>query len=299
MAHLAREQRLRLSAVAMVLSGTMALLFAPGIRAQSNREASQARIRVIASVSPAGANLSKEQLSAFVDDRPAVVQDVVSASEQPLVFAIIIDISASLYDKQEQAFEKESSLELFRQLARAPNTGFFGDFNDELYLSHKPASVDSVLQEIKNIGQFRGGTALHDAVLDAAKLVSRAAKGTSSRRAVFVFTDGQENASNLNLKQVVPELQRQGVPIFCVGFLDPQVPNKAATLQSLSSSTGGIAVLLSEVREVIQMLVGETRYQYWLTVESESPNDGKLHSFAVRSHEINLRISVPSQIPAR
>lgn len=179
----------RLASLVIAISWNL-LLWVPGTLAQAPVPAAQATTRVLITVRVAEEEPSREPLTAFVDNRPAEIQGILPARGQPLVFAILLDTSGSLIDKQ--SLEKNSSLELFRILAAHPNTGYFGTFDNEVYLSHKPASLDAVSKELKSIGRFRGGTALHDAVLEGAKLVNREAKGTSNRRAVFVFTDGDD-----------------------------------------------------------------------------------------------------------
>lgn len=295
MAALAR--RLRLEGPSLVICWSLVFLCALRTVAQTSKAASQDAVRVLATVSPRGAKLSKDQLTALVDNHPTEISDVSPANEQPLVFAILLDISGSLRTKGEQSSEEELALELFRAMASPSNKGFLGDFNDELYLSYNPASVDSVVKELKIVGRFRGGTALRDAVLGAAKLVNKASKGTSSRRAVFVFTDGEDNASKLSPKQAVPELQKQGVPIFCVLLLDPKTHQKTGAAQALSDSTGGVVLTLSDPRESVPTLVGFTQNQYWLSVQFDRAGKNNLHSFAVKSTDANLQIDVPAKIP--
>ena len=176
----------------------------------------RAQVRILIRATP-NAELLGTKLIAHLDTGPIEIQAITQARDEPLTFAILLDISSSMIDKRR--FEKENALKLFRTLAVGQNVGFFGDFNDELYLSHKPATLDSVNQETKQIGEFRGGTSLRDSVLEAAKLVSQSAKNTNNRRAVIVFTDGGDEASRLNPKQTVSALQIEGVPVFCIGLI--------------------------------------------------------------------------------
>ncbi len=234
-----------------------------------------------------------------MDGHPAEVEDVAPASGEPLIFVILLDVSGST--KDEQSFEKQSALELFRRLAVGRNVGYFGDFNDELYLNRKPASLERAVKELKEIGDFRGGTALRYAVVEAAKLVNRSAMGTKNRRIVFVFSDGEDDASKFGLKEVVANLQSEGVPVFCIGLLGgAKSHQKSVTeLQTLSDSTGGVSILLSEPQEFLPALLPHVENQYWLTVASPVAADRKLHSLSVGSTDSALRIYVPLAIPLR
>ena len=248
---------------ATLLSFAAALFCVASITAQK-REAAPHGIRVLARTSAlASSEASKSKLTALVDGHPAEVEDIAPATGEPLIFAILLDVSGSM--KDEQPFEKQSALELFRRLAAVRNVGYFGDFNDELYLERKPASLETAVKELKGIGDFRGGSALRYAVVEAAKLVNRSATGTNNRRIVFVFSDGEDNASKLSLKEAVANLQSEGVPVFCIGLLGgAKSRQKSVTeLQTLSDSTGGVSILLSEPQEFLPALLPHVENQYW------------------------------------
>src|SRR5258705_8848537 len=291
----AHQNRVRLTATLVSL---VAALCCTGSIAAQKREPAPHSIRVLARMSAlASSEVSKSRLTALVDGHPAVVEDVASATGEPLIFAILLDVSASMQD--EQSLEKQSALELFRRLAVGRNVGYFGDFNDELYFERKPATLETAVKELKKIGDFRGGSALRYAVVEAAKLVNQSATGTNNRRITFVFSDGEDNASKLSLKEAVANLQSQGVPVFCIGPLGgTKSRQKSVTeLQTLSDSTGGVSILLSEPQEFLPALLPHVENQYWLTVASPVAVDRKLHSLSVGSTDSALRIYVPSAIP--
>lgn len=266
-------------------------------RASAQSAAPATSFRVLITTPDGERPISKDRLTAFLDTQPAEVQDLTSAKDQPLVFAILLDVSKS--GEKKQSFEIDSALELFRAVAVAPNTAFFGDFNDELWLTQKPASIDDVAQELKQMGRFRGGTALYDSLLVAARRVNEAAKDTNSRRAVFVFTDGNDNASKLGLRQLVPALQREGVPVFCIGLLEKPSREKAIpVLKTISESTGGVAHLLKDKTQVVPSLLAELANQYWLTLAAPAAADGRMHGLLVKSENRTV-IAVPTAVMAR
>ena len=263
--------------------------------AQVATSRSESAIHVLVTASGGRGAVAKEDLTATLDSQPAQILNLDPARGQPLVFAILLDISGS--SQLEEPFERQSALDLFRTLAVGSNIAYFGDFNDEVYLSHKPASTDAVLKELKAIGRFRGGTALRDAVLEAAKLVSKSAQGVGNRRAVFVISDGEDNASKLGLKQVIPELQHEGVPIFCIGLLG-QGPRKkvVAELGTLSEATGGVARFLTHPEKFIPSLSSDIENQYWLTLAPPAAPDGKLHSLSLTTTPGHLRMIAPTAV---
>ena len=249
-------------------------------------------VRVMVTIASAGHTPVKADVSAFVDGRPAQVIEVASAKDQQLIFAVLIDVSGSSRDKQ--AFEKKSSLELFRALRTGENTGYFGDFDDELYLEKKPATIESINAELKRIGVFRGGTAFYDAVFRATQFVGRAPGQQTARRALFVLTDGDDTASKRSLEGAIQEAQRQGVTVFCIGL---QASKKgAARIRTLSAATGGTALFLTRPDDYIPSLLQVLQYQFWITLTLPAAGDNKLHTVTLASSDTDARISAPTHI---
>jgi hypothetical protein len=249
-------------------------------------------VRVMVTIASAGHTPVKADVSAFVDGRPAQVIEVASAKDQQLIFAVLIDVSGSSRDKQ--AFEKKSSLELFRALRTGENTGYFGDFDDELYFEKKPATIESINVELKRIGVFRGGTAFYDAVFRATQFVGRAPGQQTARRALFVLTDGDDTASKRSLEGAIQEAQRQGVTVFCIGL---QASKKgAAGIRTLSAATGATALFLTRPDDYIQSLLQVLQDQFWITLALPAAGDNKLHTVTLASSDTDARISAPTHI---
>lgn len=248
--------------------------------------------RVMVTIASAGHTPVNADVSAFVDGRPAQVIEVASAKDQQLIFAVLIDVSSSSRDKQ--AFEKKTSLELFRALKTGENTGYFGDFDSEVSLEKKPATIASINAEMKRIGVFRGGTAFYDAVFRATQLVGRAPGQPTARRALFVLTDGDDTASNRSPKEAIQEAQRQGVAVFCIGL---QASKKgAAGIRTLSAATGGTALFLTRPDDYIPSLLQVLQDLFWITLALPGAGDNKLHTVTLASSDTNARISAPTHI---
>jgi Ca-activated chloride channel homolog len=241
--------------------------------------------------------LSKQQLTATTDGQPAAVLDVVPAEKEPLVFAILLDVSGS--SRATAAYAQQSVLDLFRRLSGGQSVAFYGEFSDEVYLPRKPATVDSITETFKEQGRFRGGTALYDALVKAGTLVNKTAGDTSKRRAVIVLTDGDDNASTASLEKAVTELQRESVPVFCIGLLGNKSTKKdIAGLRTISDATGGFAFLLSGPTDVGTLIAQLVQHQYWVSLARTSPADGKLHSVSIQAGE-SLHLYAPTATSGR
>jgi hypothetical protein len=82
--------------------------------------------------------LDQSELRVFVDIHPAQVISLRSASEDKLLFAILVDTSTST--KKEADSIKEAAIRLFQSLAAGGNQGYLVVFDTEVRMSGRPFS---------------------------------------------------------------------------------------------------------------------------------------------------------------
>jgi Ca-activated chloride channel family protein len=125
-----------------------------------------------------------------------------------------------------------------------------------------------------------GATSLHDAIAETAE---RAKVRDGRRRAVVVFTDGNDNASTMSPAEVSAVASVIDVPIYIVGVVsavdDPasgigtvgQRSPLAGALYNLAHWTGGQVFVVSTPlarTAAAQQIVDELRHQYLIAFES-------------------------------
>ncbi len=126
-----------------------------------------------------------------------------------------------------------------------------------------------------------GATSLHDAI---AKTAERVATREGRRRAVVVFTDGNDNASRLTPPEVSGIASAIDVPVYIVGVVSAldDLASETATssaensplagaLANLAAWTGGEAFVVSSSAQrnvVARQIVDELRHQYLIAIES-------------------------------
>jgi VWFA-related protein len=138
-----------------------------------------------------------------------------------------------------------------------------------------------------------GNTALYDAVDKAISL----RKPNDSRAIVVVFTDGQDNASNVPSKPVVDAAERSDVTAYGVmpletqsagvgpggvGFGAPQF--QIGFLRSLADATGGRVFRAAPrlpLEDVFDMVLDDARSRYVLTYSPDKTTPG-LHKLNVK-----------------
>jgi Ca-activated chloride channel family protein len=150
-----------------------------------------------------------------------------------------------------------------------------------------------------------GATSLHDAI---ARTAERVAKREGLRRAVVVFTDGQDNASRLTAGEVSGIASAIDVPVYIVGVVSPVDDPAAATaaisadrsaltgaLSDLATWTGGRTFVVSSIAQrslVARLIVDELRHQYLIAFES-SRTPG-WHPLVVRARDKDLTVRARS-----
>ena len=199
-------------------------------------------------------------------------------------------------------FVEKASLSIYQTLATGENQGYFADFNDEVYFAtnKKPASIQDIKQEFGHMIPFRGGTALYDAVVATATLVRRAAGDSSLPTALFVISDGDDNASRMSLDRALDEELKTAVPIYFIEL--PNAPSKRArnTARQLSLESGGADFFSAGNVQSVSTFVAATRqHQYWLTMPIPALQKRKMHSLHVTSTRSDLQVSAPPSFPSR
>src|SRR5260370_2644729 len=90
------------------------------------------------------------------------------------------------------------------------------------------------------------------------------------RKVIFVVTDGEDDASQLNLEQAMHTLQQENGPVvYAIGLLGEEKARKAKrALQLIAARTGGIAFFpptLCDVDDISRTISHDTRNQYPIT----------------------------------
>lgn len=220
-------------------------------------------------------NLTKDDFKVWEDGVP---QKVAAFQHQdvPVSMGILIDNSGSMRDKR--AAVNEAALDLVRA-SNPDDQAFVVNFSDEAYIDQDFTSDISKLREGLSHIDSRGGTALYDAVVASADHLEKDAK--RPKQVLLVITDGEDNASSLDLEQTIHKVQDlEGPVVYSIGLLfgtdtEPREGHRAKrALQLLSDETGGLAFFpksLGEVDTIAAEVAQDIRRQYTLGYHSTKP----------------------------
>jgi len=253
---------------------------------------------LITIASKGGSPFSAPAKSDFLirDDRHSVeANEVRSVKDEPLIFSLLVDASASM--QSIKIPQIAGAIRLFQALSRQGNRGYLILFRDEVATNDEFLDAPSAEQILNQQDSRQGSTALYDAIVHAAKQqLTLAKKYSSSRRAIFLFSDGGDNASRNSLERTLTVLQREGIPVFPIG-MPSKKPSKQelANLRALSQNTGGVMVSLEDPGDFVSRLFESIDNQYQLSFSAFPAKRHKLHSLEVKSVSQDIEVSAPTQ----
>lgn len=220
-------------------------------------------------------NLKKGDFKVWEDGTP---QTIVAFQHQdlPVSIGILVDNSGSMRDKRVAV--NEAALDLVKA-SNPDDEAFVVNFSDEAYLDQDFTSTISKLRDGLGHISSRGGTALYDAVVASADHLEKDAK--KPKQVLLVITDGEDNASSLDLEHTIRKVQDlQGPVVYSIGLLfgsetDSRDQHRAKrVLQLLSDETGGLAFFpksLAQVDTIAAEVAQDIRRQYTIGYHSSKP----------------------------
>ncbi len=242
-------------------------------------------------------DLKKEDFTIFED---GVKQTVISFqhTDLPVSIALVVDNSGSM-SKKRPAVNK-STLDLI-QASNPQDEAFVVNFSDEAFIDQEFTSNVNKLRDGLSHIESRGGTALYDAVVASADKLANDAK--RPKQVLVLITDGEDNASTLNLEQTIRRVQQLSGPvIYAVGLLfgdemsHSEVRHARRALEMLSTETGGIAYFPKSMEQVDQIaaeVARDIRSQYTLGYHSTKPTtDTSFRRVQVTAEQKGTKLNV-------
>jgi VWFA-related protein len=161
-------------------------------------------------------------------------------------------------------------------------------FNDGVFtLASREADLAARLQAIDKLSAW-GGTAVYDVIVRLADLLSRQA----GRRALVVFTDGEDKNSRATLQDAARAISDSDTTFFAVGLeRGARLAAIKANLEPLADASGGLALFAErsdKLSEPFAAIVSDLANQY--TLGFEPRRDGKPHVLTVQVPGRDVRV---------
>jgi Ca-activated chloride channel family protein len=236
--------------------------------------------------------LKSQDFKVFDDDKPQVLTNFASENI-PLELVAALDVSGSMVDSLPAV--KRHATDFLAQLRPSDQVTVLG-FNDNIFTPAR-RSTDQATRA-KAIGRLApwGGTALYDAIVHALDLLGR----QSGRRALVVFSDGEDQSSHAPMAAVLKRAEGSDATIYMIGQGRAlRVSALQQLMKQLASGSGGRAFFSNEeakLETIFREIVEDLRHQYLLGYSApDNARNGDLHRIRVevpgRGHTVRARTS--------
>ena len=201
----------------------------------------------------------------------------------PVSFAFLVDTSGSMGVGSKLDNAKNAIRSILRNRVPGDDFALFTFSEGKVRLvsdsSPDPTGLVKELWDLEASGQ----TALFDAVAMTPELM----KGRNNKRAILLFTDGVDNASELSAAKMAEILQRVSVPVYAIGMKNASFDvvkeqerreMSIENLELLAGSSGGKMHLVGrddDLRPLAARISSEVRQQYLLGFAPSGKGDVK------------------------
>lgn len=256
------------------------------------------------------ANLTQDDLAVYEDGIPQKISIFAKEEQLPLTLGLIVDVSSS-QDKFIKRHEKDIKVFLQRVL-RPEDQAFAICFGNHLRLvsdlTSSPQQISDGLHRFdkgdRDFPEFDpdrtrdAGTALFDALTDS--IQERLAKVPNRRKALIVFTDGEDNSSANDLFDTIAAAQDSDVLIYAIRYTQEEKGKLTSrnkygirTLSHLAQQTGGNSydALKIDIPQSFEEIGDELRSMYSLAYHSTNKlSDGSFRKVSIVSKKPDLSI---------
>ena len=221
-------------------------------------------VRITATVEDDGHFVRDLPQGAFHVFEDGVAQTITgfATSDVPLDLVVAVDISGSMGLAMPQV--KAAVREFLNAVPGKDRVTLLG-FNDNVFTLARSVTDPAVRVAAVDGLKAWGLTALYDAIVESVDLL----RDAPGRKAVIVFTDGEDRASHVTLDQTGQRLEESDATLFMIGEGRGAVAGQLKSLMSrLTAPTGGRAIFTDDIgklRDIFRELLSELSNQYLLT----------------------------------
>ncbi|MGI8773255.1 MAG: VWA domain-containing protein [Acidobacteriaceae bacterium] len=254
--------------------------------------------------------LTQSDVQVFEDGAPQRIAFFSQALDVPLTLGLVVDVSGSQdhFTKQHQ-----HDLEVFlKSVLRPEDRVFLVCFGNHLRLvSDDSNSANEVLERLKEFQHHGGdrfselgpkeerdlGTAFYDSIYYP---VTEKLAGATGRRALLVFSDGEDNSSSHNMMDTIEAAQRANVQVYTIRYTEKEhgrltARNKygISVMDRIAAETGSMHIDASttDPHNYFQQIGDELRSSYELAYYPANPlKDNTFRKITIKAKQPGLTI---------
>jgi len=262
-------------------------------------------------------NLTRDDMEVQEDTVPQKIAFFSRSADLPLTLGVIMDASGS----QEKFYKKHKhDMEVFlREVLGPKDKAFLVCFGNHLRLAsdftNDGTQLMDSLRDFKPSDRYAElgpreervlGTAFYDSVFYS---VTQKLAGETGRRALIIFSDGEDNSSSHDMMSAIEAAQAADVLLFCVRYTQKEHGKLTArnqygirVMERLAKETGGAHFDAEAVdphvyfRQIGEALRNTYELAYYPT---NAAKDDTFHKIAVRAKREGVKIRTKTGYFAR
>jgi Ca-activated chloride channel family protein len=263
--------------------------------------------------------LTQDDFDVFEDGAPQKIAFFARSDDVPLSLGLIMDFSGS-----QESFIKahDRDLEKFlKDVLRPEDRAFLLCFGNQLHLASDYSSSHRALTEdLRNFGKGKVepprigpherrilGTAFYDAIYYS--ITEKLADVSQGRRALVIFSDGEDNSSAHHMMDAIETAQTNDVRLFAVRYTDVRngvwnARNKYGmrVMERIARETGGADFDAREkgLEQNFKEIGEQLHFAYELAYHTTNPvSDGTFHKIVIRSKQPGMVVQAKTGYYAR
>jgi len=262
-------------------------------------------------------NLSKEDVEVFEDAVPQKISFFARSTDVPLTMGLIVDVSGS---QDHFSKQHEHDLEVFLKEVLGPKDRvFLVTFANHIRLvSDFSPSGPEIIERMKQYkergkGKDEGkhaqfpelgplesrdlGTAFYDAIYFS---VTEKLARESGRRALLLFSDGEDNSSSHDMMTTIETAQAENVLVYAIRYTEKEhgkltARNKygMSVMDRIAKETGGahIDAAVTDPHSYFRQIAEELRTSYELAYyPTNSVKDEMFRKIVIRPKQAGLKV---------
>lgn len=257
-------------------------------------------------------NLQQDDFEVLEDGQPQKIRFFSRAADTPLTLSVLADVSGSQEDylKEHRRHLKDFLKTVLKPQDKAMLVCFGANIYEVSPADGQPDRLDEALkdfQKARSTSAYRklgpkeirdNASSFYDGVSEAAL----ALQSLEGRRAMIVFSDGEDNSSARNLLDAIETAQEHSVTVFCLRYTELKkggvwsARNKygRSVMQRLALETGGLefdAAEEDDLKSAFRQISETLRNSYDLAyTSSQSERDSTFRKVRIKPKDPNLRV---------
>src|SRR5882672_121465 len=254
-------------------------------------------------------SLKREDVELLEDAVPQKVEFFARSTDLPLTLALIVDVSGS---QDEFGKKHKKDLEVFlKEILRPQDRVLLVCFGNHLRLvSDYTNSAEQILENYKEfdkgkkhfaeIGPMEDrdlGTAFYDSIYYT---VTEKLAASGGRKAILMFSDGEDNSSSHNMMTAIETAQAENVPVYAIRYTEKKHGNLTArnkygisVLDRVASETGGMHIdaEVTDPHTYFRQIAEELRTSYEVAYyPSNKAKDGRFRKIVIKPKREGIKV---------